>query len=113
MSNGKHVSYRGIVVDMESLRNENEASPAMGNMNVNAKGDLIGHGGEIAKTVEQIAKENRRIRTAIQHTSIKNNAEEVVFDELPARKSHSKVSPEPRKAEKELPNRDIIQDEGM
>lgn len=112
MSNGKHISYRGVSVDMEALRNENENVPAMGNMNVNAKGDVLGQGGQVAKTVEQVAKENRRVRTAIQHTSLKDNVAEVEFEETPARKSQSKVSPAPQKVEKELSNRDIIQDEG-
>ena len=36
----KHVSYRGVTIDMDSIRCENEKTTAIGNMKVNAKGDL-------------------------------------------------------------------------
>jgi len=47
-------TMQGKVVDMERLRSQNELTPAVGNMNVNARGDEIGKGGKIVRTREQI-----------------------------------------------------------
>ena len=71
MKKGNHVSYRGVPIDIEALKNENENVPAMGNMNVNAKGDVLGKGGTIAKTVDEVARDHHRVRTAIKHTGLK------------------------------------------
>lgn len=108
----KHTSYRGISVDMEALRNENANVPAAGNMSVNARGDLLGKGGVVAKTVDQIARENQRVRTAIQHTGLKDGVEPAI-DDIAAVAKSNKPAPvaSPRKAEKEQPNRDIVQDD--
>jgi hypothetical protein len=106
MSNGRHVSYRGIPVDMEALRNENANTLAVGNMKVNAKGDLLGKGGVVAKTVDQIARENQRVRTAIQSTGLKGDIPESVEEIV---KPAAKVPK--AKVERELPNGDIIQED--
>jgi hypothetical protein len=37
----KHVSAMGKAVDMAALRSKNEHTRAVGNMNVNARGDII------------------------------------------------------------------------
>jgi len=47
-------SLRGKEVDIEKLALRNEKTPAIGNMNVNARGDMLGPGGEIVKTREEI-----------------------------------------------------------
>ena len=38
---------KGVVIDMEVLLVQNSDESAMGNMRVNAKGDVIGKNGEI------------------------------------------------------------------
>lgn len=48
---------QGKTVDIEKLRQQNEEIVAVGNMNVNARGDQIGPGGSVIKTREQIMKD--------------------------------------------------------
>lgn len=54
----KHVSYRGKHIDMELLRFKNQHQVALGNANLNARGDLLGRGGVIVKTREELLQEN-------------------------------------------------------
>ena len=49
-------TMRGKVVDMHKLVKENEMTPAVGNMNINARGDELGPGGRILKTRDQSQK---------------------------------------------------------
>lgn len=61
----RHISMRGEVVDMNRLRTVNADTMALGNANLNARGDIIGKGGTVLKTQEQIEAEweaNRRAR---------------------------------------------------
>ena len=53
----QHRSMRGKQVDMDLLRKRNELTPAVGNANVNARGDELGPGGQIVKKREDIIKE--------------------------------------------------------
>ena len=59
---------KGVVIDMEALLAQNSDEPAMGNMRVNAKGDVIGENGEIIQTAEERARayytENPKSSTA-------------------------------------------------
>lgn len=67
----------GRVIDMEALRLANETSVAVGNANLNARGDLLGPGGKIVKTREELAKEYyRKNPKAVKHEELK--ADEVV-----------------------------------
>ena len=50
-------TMQGRLVDIEKLRTSNEDVRAVGNMNVNARGDVIGLGGIVAKTKEQVMRE--------------------------------------------------------
>ena len=47
-------TMQGRMVDIEKLRAANESVQAVGNMNVNAKGDVLGPGGQIVTTKEKI-----------------------------------------------------------
>ena len=47
---------KGVIIDMEALLAQNSDEPAMGNMRVNAKGDVIGKNGEIIQTAEDRAR---------------------------------------------------------
>ena len=42
-----HKTMRGVTVNMDTLRIRNEKEVAVGNMNVNAGGDILGPGGKI------------------------------------------------------------------
>ena len=45
-------SSRGVIVDMEALIAANSDAPAVGNMGVNANGDVIGKNGEIIQKAD-------------------------------------------------------------
>ena len=47
---------QGRMVDIEKLRAANESVQAVGNMNVNARGDMLGPSGKIITPKEQIIK---------------------------------------------------------
>lgn len=57
-SNGKNV-------DMSSILARNEKTPAIGNMNVNARGDEISSDGSIVKTRDQVIKEYYNLSTMV------------------------------------------------
>ena len=56
---------QGRLVDIEKLRMSNESVQAVGNMNVNARGDIVGAGGKIVTTKEQIMKQYYELLDAI------------------------------------------------
>lgn len=108
----RHTSYRGATIDMDSMRRENEKVPAIGNMQVNAKGDQI-KGGRVTKTADEIARERGRVQTAIVNTGLKGPmpaAPDLNLEKksVPVPATTKKVAPV---VEKELPNGDIVIDE--
>lgn len=50
-------SMRGSVIDMEAMRAQNEHTVAVGNARMNARGDIMGLGGQIEIRREQLARE--------------------------------------------------------
>jgi|GEM_PF-3219906 len=50
-------TMQGRMVDIEKLRASNENVKAVGNMSVNARGDVLGAGGQIIKSKEEQMKE--------------------------------------------------------
>lgn len=65
----KHRTASGKMVDMETLRLANEGSIALGNMNVNAAGDLVGKGGKVIKTRAELMKEYYDLHTMVPKDS--------------------------------------------
>ena len=49
-------TMQGRMVDIEKLRAANESTQAVGNMKVNARGDVLGAGGQVVTPKEQIIK---------------------------------------------------------
>jgi len=105
----RHVSYRGVTIDMDSLRRENEKVPAIGNMKVNAKGDQINRG-VVTKTADQIARENHRVQTAVVNTGLKGRQPDATGITVEPTKPATKVKAtvEKKVVERELPSGDII-----
>ena len=69
----KHITSKGKVIDMESVIAQQGESPAIGNMSVNGKGDLLGPGGKIIKTADQRARDhykNDTIKKCFSHKRI-------------------------------------------
>ena len=50
-------TMQGRMVDIEKLRAVNENTRAIGNMSVNARGDVLGTGGYVVKSKETIMRE--------------------------------------------------------
>jgi hypothetical protein len=50
-------SMQGKEIDMHKLILQNETTVAVGNVRVNARGDLLGPGGKIIKTSEDVVQE--------------------------------------------------------
>jgi hypothetical protein len=50
-------TMQGREIDLEKLISQNELSPAIGNMRVNARGDELGPGGKIVRSREEIVNE--------------------------------------------------------
>lgn len=106
----RHVSYRGVTIDMDSIRRENEKVPAIGNMQVNAKGDEI-KGGRVIRNIDEIARENHNTQSAVVNTGLKGP--------LPVSPTLVLETPKTTKVAKtgkivkevELPNGDIIMKE--
>ena len=103
----RHTTYRGATIDMDNMRRENEKTPALGNMSVNAKGDKIGRGATVTKTADQIARENHRVQTTVARTGLKGPLAASPVD-IEAPKSVPVKQTNKKQKEKELPSGDIV-----
>lgn len=106
----RHTTYRGIAIDMDTMRRDNESVPALGNMKVNAGGDQIS-GGIVTKTVGQIAREGHSVQSTIVKSGLKGSVSSAPVAGLdtvkqPVRPTSKKVR------ETELPSKDILVDDG-
>lgn len=50
-------TMQGRLIDIDKLRASNETVRAVGNMSVNARGDVIGQGGKVIKSKDAVMKE--------------------------------------------------------
>ena len=82
----KYRTAKGKMIDMEAMRTANEKTVASGNMKVNAKGDELGKGGRIVKTVKQRATERHQTVKQTTQASLKK----------PLESKETKVNPEPK-----------------
>ena len=72
-------SMRGEWVDFTKYMAQNEEAIAVGNANMNARGDIIGPGGKVVKKREDIAAEYHAANpNAVKKVSIKDLAKEVL-----------------------------------
>ena len=106
----RHVSYRGVTMDMDSLRRENEKVTAIGNMKVNARGDEI-KGGQIIRNIDEIARESHKTQSAVINTGLKGPLPASPTSVLEAPKPTKVAKTEKSVKEVELPNGDIIMKE--
>lgn len=70
-----HYTYRGQAIDMGAMLLMNEHAIAIGNANMNARGDILGQGGSIAKTIEERTTEYYNLMQPVIETD-----EEVAYD---------------------------------
>lgn len=89
----KYRTAKGKMIDMEAMRTANEKTVAAGNMGVNAKGDELGKGGRVVKTVKQRATE--------RHYTVKQTTQASLKKPLEAKETKvnqpEKKEPEPIK----------------
>jgi len=65
-------TMQGRMIDIEQLRSANEDIRAVGNMNVNARGDILGAGGQIATPkADVIAKYYEQPKGKVDDTPIR------------------------------------------
>lgn len=50
-------TFQGKKIDMDTLRQRNELTPAVGNARVNARGDQLGPGGKIIKNRDEVIRD--------------------------------------------------------
>lgn len=53
----RRATYRGAMIDIEMMKMANQGAIAVGNSNYNSRGDLIGRGGMVLKTREELDAE--------------------------------------------------------
>ena len=82
----KYRTAKGKIIDMEAMRTANEKTVASGNMKVNAKGDELGKGGRVVKTVKQRATERHQTVKQTTQASLKK----------PLESKETKINPEPK-----------------
>jgi hypothetical protein len=71
-------SMRGVEVDFSKHLAENAEMIAVGNANMNARGDILGPGGKIIKTRAEIAAEyHNKSKQAVKHVAISKLEDEV------------------------------------
>jgi hypothetical protein len=93
----------GQTVDFGALLLANETAPALGNMNVNARGDEIAPDGTITKSREQIMREYNELNTMVpSDDTIPEGTNSAVADDdwqdwEPAVQSQPEPKPEPVK----------------
>lgn len=76
-------SAKGKEVDMEALREANGNAVALGNANMNARGDLLGKGGRVVKLREDLAREyhNAVGKNAVKNVAISKTTKEAEEDQ--------------------------------
>lgn len=80
----KYRTARGQTVDFGAMITKNERVPAIGNMNVNARGDEIRSDGTIVKTRDQLMKEYYKMNTMVpQDGTIPDSGNHAIVDEDP------------------------------
>lgn len=64
-----YTTAHGKQIDMDRLRVANEETIAVGNMKVNARGDKLGNGGEVAQTRNQVQDNYNKLYTPVPQES--------------------------------------------
>ena len=99
-------TMQGRMVDIEKLRAANESVRAIGNMNVNARGDILGPSGQVAVPKEKvIAKYYEQPRGRADDTQTRRPARRVVQSKLVQKMTPvaSKPTPQPKASKPDAP----------
>ena len=111
------ITNRGQTIDMAGLVLQNETAVAVGNMNVNARGDKVNEKGQVVKTKTEQAQAyyQSNPKAAVKTVSIKDavdvsaskTIEQPVAEKPKAQKASKPKAKQPKMKEVELPNGDI------
>ena len=83
MAKKTYRTANGRMVDFGALLSQNENVPALGNMNVNARGDEIAPDGNIVKTREEVMRDYHAMNTMVpKDGAIPESAESIVEDDV-------------------------------
>ena len=85
MSKNIYQSAQGLQVNIDQMRILNEKSVAVGNMQVNARGDQVSRSGEIIKSRNEIMKDHysRQIQPVVKYNPNKRKqAQEAMQEEI-------------------------------
>ena len=87
-------TMQGRMVDIEKLRAANEDVRAVGNMNVNARGDVLGPGGTVAQTKQEVvARYYEQPRGMVDDTPTRAKPSPVVKSAPAPQKPIQKMTP--------------------
>jgi hypothetical protein len=92
---------KGKMIDMEAMRAANEQAVAAGNMKVNAKGDELGKGGKVVKTVKERVNPYYEAKKQVARTSIKP----------PIKKKDAAINTPPEEIKEEPVQEFVVDDE--
>ena len=108
---------RGQTIDMAGLVLQNETAVAVGNMNVNARGDKVNEKGQVVKTKTEQAQAyyQSNPKAAVKTVSIKDavdvsaskTIEQPVAEKAKTTKASKPKAKQPKMKEVEMPNGDI------
>ena len=95
-------SNRGVIVDMEALIAQQGDQPAVGNMGVNANGDVLGPNGEIIQKAED------RVRAYYEENPMSSTAKTTLKGPMPDQPvtEETDAQPEPKTAEAQKTEQD-------
>ncbi len=90
-------TMQGRMIDIEKLRAANEDIRAVGNMNVNARGDVIGPNGQIVKTKQEVvAKYYEQPRGKVSEGPAREGRPKRVAPAPKPKAVESKPAPQPK-----------------
>ena len=97
----------GKMVDMDTLALKNETVLAVGNMNVNARGDRVGNGGQIIQTREELMAEHYSVpdQTVPREDPIEQKQKDKTNRNAPVLEADPVITP-PKPPEKDLEHDD-------
>ena len=108
-------TFQGKQIDMDTLRQRNELTPAVGNARVNARGDELGPGGKIIKKRDDVIRdyyEEHPQATPDEVAKVEQPVEEVTEPvQTKAQKKSAENAKKAKAAEKADAEDDWVEDE--
>ena len=91
-------TMQGRYIDIEKLRGANEDARAVGNMNVNARGDVLSRSGQVVETKQEVVKKYYEMpRGRVDDTPARMRQTPALQPKAPQPKVvESKPAPQPR-----------------